>query len=152
MKGAKMTNFNLKLLRHTFGDDYTEGFLYAEGVYYCDTLEPKNVDVNRSGDFDGDEKKIWGETAIPFGKYRITLEYSPKFKRKLPYLHNVTHFTGILIHVGNSPKDTAGCILVGERSTAGMLINSKVRETELTNLIASKIDEGFEVFINVMDN
>lgn len=147
-----MNKLNLQLLRHTFGDDFTEGFLYADGVYYCDTLEPKNVDVNRSGDFDGDEVKVMGKTAIPFGEYRITLEYSPKFKRTLPYLNNVPHFTGILIHVGNTPKDTAGCILVGERATSGMLVNSKIKETEITTLIKEAIIEGKEVFINVMDN
>lgn len=147
-----MTKLNLKLLRHTFGDDYTEGFLYGDGVYLCDTLEPKNVDVNRSGDFDNDEKKVWGKTAIPFGMYKVVIAYSPKFKRELPLLVDVPHFTGILIHVGNFPKDTAGCILVGERVAPGKLINSKATETKITTLIKEAIREGKEVFINVMDN
>ena len=63
-------------------------------------------------------------TAIPAGTYRITFEYSPKYKRRMPYLHDVPHFLGILIHWGNTEKDSAGCIIVGENRVKGKVLNS----------------------------
>lgn len=79
----------------------------------CFTLEDKTRDINKSGDFDNEEKKVYGQTSIPFGKYDGELTYSPKFKTELPLIKNVPKFEGIRIHAGNTIKDTEGCILVG---------------------------------------
>ena len=79
---------------------------YSELKYFCDTLEPHAIDWSR-------ERKVWGKTAIPCGRYKVTLRYSTTFKRKMPFLENVPHFTGIMLHLGNAPEDTRGCILVG---------------------------------------
>jgi hypothetical protein len=118
----------LKLIRTAKRPLYTIGKLYIDGEYFCDTLEDKVRDLDV-------EVKISGETAIPAGKYEVVVNKSPKFGRELPRLLNVPKFDGILIHRGNSAKDTAGCILVGENKTVGGLINSTKYELELTAIL-----------------
>lgn len=81
----------------------TSGKLYLNGVFECYTLE----DIERS-------KKIYGETAIPKGTYKVKLTYSPKYKRLMPLICDVPSFAGIRIHSGNSAEDTEGCLLVGQ--------------------------------------
>lgn len=123
----------IKLLvkREFFAETYTIGKLYVDGVYFCDTLEnpvrPEGV-------------KIPNETAIPYGTYKVIVNFSPKFKRLLPRLLNVPMFDGILIHRGNSVKDTSGCILVGENKVKGMVLNSTPYEEKLVELLKDKKD------------
>lgn len=123
----------IKLLvkREFFAETYTIGKLYVDGVYFCDTLEnpvrPEGV-------------KIPNETAIPYGTYEVVVNFSPKFKRVLPRLLNVPMFDGILIHRGNSVKDTSGCILVGENKVKGMVLNSTPYEEKLVELLKDKKD------------
>lgn len=121
--------------------DYTIGKLYINGVYYCNTLEDSVRDYNKDGDLtDPGEGKIYGETAIPYGVYQVTVTYSPKFKRKLPLILNVPHFKYIRIHAGNTNKDTHGCILVGENKIPGKVINSRAYETQITQAIMNAIE------------
>lgn len=118
----------LKLVRIAKRENYTIGKLYVEGEYFCDTLEDRVRDLSV-------EKKIPGETAIPAGKYDLIVSMSPRFKRELPRLLNVPYFDGILIHRGNTEKDTSGCILVGENKAVGKVLNSTKYEIELTALL-----------------
>lgn len=118
--------------------DYTIGRLYIDGQYFCDTLE----DTVR-------EKKIAGKTAIPEGTYEVIVNRSPKFKRDLPRLLNVPNFEGILIHRGNTPNDTSGCILVGENKVKGKVINSTKYETLLTSILKSNLQQGRKAAITV---
>lgn len=59
------------------------------------------------------EAKVFGETAIPAGRYRVKITMSPKFKKMLPILEDVPGFTGIRVHPGNTHEDTMGCLLPG---------------------------------------
>lgn len=115
----------LLLKRIAKKDAYTIGKLYIDGVYFCDTLEDKVRDLIV-------EKKVMHETAIPPGSYKVVVNKSPKFQRELPRLLDVPYFEGILIHRGNTARDTSGCILVGENKQIGRLINSTKYEIELT--------------------
>ena len=146
----------LKLKRIAKRDTYTIGHLYIDGVKFCDTLEDTDrglaqslpVSVNRA-------KKKKGLTAIPTGKYRVTLGVqSNRFKSVpfykfcdgyLPRLLNVPAYDGVLIHVGNRAKDTEGCILVGENKVVGQVINS--RETFLR--LYAKLQEHRNEYIYI---
>ena len=125
----------LKLKRIAKRETYTIGHLYINGEYFCDTLEDTDrglsqslpISVNRA-------KKKKGLTAIPVGKYRVTLDMqSNRFKTVpfykfcdgyLPRLVNVPAYDGVLIHIGNYPKDTEGCILVGKNTKVGAVLES----------------------------
>ncbi len=114
------------------GSAYTIGKLYIDGVYFCDTIEdvirelPATCPNTLRGIACACKEKVYAETAIPAGTYKVTMEYSPRFKRKLPYLHDVPHFLGILIHSGNDQGHSAGCIIVGKNKVKGKVLESQV--------------------------
>jgi len=138
------------LYRRYLGPDYTIGILSVDNQYLCDTIEDKVRDLNHDGDLlDDDEKKVYGETAIPFGLYQVELSMSPKFKRLLPLVLDVKHFTGIRIHRGNTAKDSHGCILPGENKVKGMVINSAKYERKIVSMISKAIKRGEEISIQV---
>lgn len=125
----------LELKRIFRGPKYTIGKLYVDNQYICDTLEDTDRGLKQTDSLSSiQKKKVYGQTAIPIGTYGITLNViSPKFKDrswakfcngKLPRLLNVPGYDGVLIHVGNKPEDTLGCILVGYNKIKGQLINS----------------------------
>lgn len=130
---------------------YTIGKLYIDNKYICDTLE----DADR-GLMQGDplwhirDIKIFGKTAIPLGTYNITMDIvSQKFKNrgwakpfggKLPRLLNVPGYEGVLIHVGNKPEDTLGCILVGYNKIKGQVINSTQAFNEVMKHLLTATD------------
>lgn len=140
----------LELERRFLGESYTIGSLSIDGKKFCDTLEDKVRDLNKNGVFDGDEKKVYGETAIPYGTYDVVVDYSPKFKRELPRLQNVKHFEGILIHRGNTAEDSAGCILVGENKVKGKVINSTPYEKELVRILKEAQDRKEPITIKIV--
>lgn len=141
----------LELDRIYEGKDYTIGHLYIDGVYECDTLEDPTRDLP-------DEEKVYGNTAIPVGKYKVVLNtVSPKYSQRksydwcggrLPRLLNVPFFDGILIHSGNTNKDTAGCILVGENKEKGKVLNSMATLKRLYKKMKEREDEGIFIVIH----
>lgn len=140
----------ITLDRKYLTETYTIGKMFINGEYFCDTLEDKVRDKNKDGDLlDEGEEKIYGQTAIPYGRYRIILNYSPKFKRELPLLLNVPHFEAIRIHRGNDESHTEGCLLVGENKVKGKVINSTKYEIELVNRIKEAISHNEEIWITI---
>lgn len=132
----------LKLKRIFKGSLYTIGKLYVNGVYECDVLEDTDRGLSDKMELSEIRKvKQYGKTAIPIGTYSIDMNtISPKFKDrswakvcegKLPRLINVKGFDGVLIHVGNKPEDTLGCLLTGHNKIKGQVVNSTSAFTKL---------------------
>ena len=132
----------LELKRIALRDAYTIGKLYIDGVYFCDTIEDKVRDLNKNGVFDNGEFKVKGETAIPYGTYEVVWAYSPRFKRYTPRLLNVNSFAGVLIHGGNTARDTEGCIILGQNKVKGKVINSKEFVNKLYQIIKNACQKG----------
>lgn len=133
---------NIVLKRIALRDTYTIGKLYINNKYICDTVEDKVRDVNKNGKFDGNEIKVYGETAIPYGIYEVKWTYSPRFKKYMPELLNVPGFSGIRIHSGNTAADSLGCIIVGENKVVGKVLNSRAMVNKLYPIIEKGCKEG----------
>lgn len=140
----------LKLERRWPKAAYTVGRLYVDGEFFCNTLEDRVADVNKNGKFDGGERKVPGETAIPYGTYKVFYGWSPRFGRNLPRLLNVTAFDGILIHPGNTVEDTSGCILVGLNTEPGRLTQSRFYSDELNKRIDAAQRRGESITIEIV--
>lgn len=138
----------LTIKRTITRNSYTLGKLYVDGVYFCDTLEDKDRGLTQNMSVEQIKSmKIPGETAIPKGTYRVTLDViSPKFSKypfymqtcggKLPRLIDVKGYEGVLIHVADGPKRDSlvqGCIGIGNLSAEEYLMNGKKVFAELYN-------------------
>lgn len=126
----------LRVKRIAKKEGYTIGRLYIDGAYFCDTLEDTDRGLTQSmSPAVIKARKRKGITAIPTGRYMVTLNVqSPRFAKKsmyrfcngyLPRLLNVVGYEGVLIHVGNTPQDTEGCILVGRNTEVGKVLESR---------------------------
>lgn len=105
-------------------------------------------------------KKIYGVTRIPAGRYRIVLysagtkhaAYSKKYGERhhgMLLLVGVPEFVGILIHIGNTPEDTLGCLLPGQTKTACFVGKSAIAYWSFYPIVAAALMRGEDVWINV---
>lgn len=152
---------NLKLKRIAKKSSYTIGKLYVDGKYFCDTLEDTDRGlISYKPESELRRLKVKGKTAIPTGKYEITLSIvSPKFSKyasykfcggKLPRLLNVPIYEGVLIHIGNDADDTEGCILVGRNKVVGKVIKSgETFKALYTELLKAKA-KGETIWIEIV--
>lgn len=141
----------LILKRKFLGDKYTIGDLFIDGEFFCNTIEdavrklPATCLYTAKGQSCKCKGKIYAETAIPAGMYKVTMEYSPRFKRKLPFLHNVPHFIGILIHSGTTAVDSAGCLIVGNNTIKGKVTESRVTSDKLNAILSKETQITIEI-------
>ena len=140
----------LLVRRLVFEKTYTEGQLFIDGAYFCDTLEDRTRDFNKDGDLDEPgEEKVFGETAIPFGTYDVRMSFSNRFQKIMPEIIHVKDFDGIRIHAGVTPQHTHGCLLTGRFDKPGRLRNSKEVTAELYKIIDLAIQNKEKVKITI---
>ena len=106
--------------------EYTIGRVYINDTFFCNSMEDCDRGLKQwMSVAEIEAAKVYGETAIPKGKYIVTMDYSPKYKRAMPHVVNVKGFSGIRIHSGNTAKDSLGCILLGKNDKPGWISNSR---------------------------
>lgn len=139
---------------------YTIGKLYIDDEYFCDTLEDRDRGLDNSmTEQEIKSIKMPSQTAIPTGTYRVTMNVqSPKYKKRaayafckgyVPRLLDVKGFDGILIHIGNTKEDTAGCILVGKNSVVGQVLNSTATFKKFYSLLDAANKRGEQIIIKI---
>lgn len=141
---------------------YTISNLLIDGKWFCNVLEDADRGLDDSMSIDRIlELKKPTITAIPRGTYEITLDIvSPKYSKvqfykdvcngKVPRLKNVKGFDGILIHAGNTDKDSSGCLLVGVNKIKGQVVNSKETFKTLYKLLQDRKNKGEKIVIKIM--
>ena len=150
----------LKLKRIFKGDKYTIGNLFINGKKFCDTLE----DTDRGLDASMPVSKImtlkkFGITAIPKGTYEVVMNVvSAKFSKykqytfcggRVPRLLNVPGYDGVLMHIGNKPEDTDGCILVGKNTVKGMITSSTETFMSFYKILEDASKRNEEIHITI---
>lgn len=143
----------IRVDRYLSTNDATLSRIYIDGVTECFGLE----DEHRV-------PKVPGETRIPAGSYKVTLRteggFHDRYKAKFPDMHKgmlwvreVPGFEYILIHIGNTDEDTAGCLLVGQgRDELHMTVsNSKAAYEKFYPKVVDAAENG-HLWINYEDN
>jgi hypothetical protein len=127
--------------------DRTIGEMFLNGSIerYCYTLEDRDLCLEIGG------VKIPKETAIPRGTYKLIIDDSVRYKRKMPQILDVPQFEGIRIHAGNYPVDTEGCILIGEEYDAmhRIILKSKVTFDKFFGMLETVLSTGEEISITI---
>jgi len=126
---------NLLIIRNTFTEVSTIGKLYLNGEWLCDTLENPYLDNQRN------------ISCIPTGEYSVRLRTARESATK-DYVHllvkDVANRDLILFHIGNTAKDTRGCVLVGIGTEQDLVKNSRLAMEllmkEIINLGGTKIN------------
>ena len=110
-----------EVLRVSSGKDSTSGLLFEidnnKRTFLAYTLEDEQRDV-----------KVWGETRIPAGTYKLKLRTEGGFHNRyvgkygamhkgMIHVQDVPGFEYILWHTGNTDEHTAGCLILGNTQT-----------------------------------
>lgn len=119
--------------------------------FSCNTLEDAPHEI-----------KIHGETCIPAGQYQIklrtqgtkTIAYAkryPNMHKGMLWLQDVPNFEFVYIHIGNFPRDTEGCILVGLGTGKDAITGSASAYEALYPRVLAAIERGEDVLIDIID-
>jgi hypothetical protein len=129
---------NLLLIRDTFSKNSVIGELFINGELICDTLENPWQDNQRN------------ISCIPEGEYPVRLRLARESASR-DYLHllvqEVPNRDFILVHRGNFPSQTQGCILVGLGSQQDVVNNSRLAMDLLMKEIINLGGENINLII-----
>jgi hypothetical protein len=141
----------LQLKRETFTEQSTIGTLTIDGVFECFILEDKDRGLNDTLTLEQILKvKVYGKTAIPYGRYEIDWTMSARFKVFMPILLNVKGYAGIRIHKGNTEIDSLGCLLCGTRKITNRITESTLATKNLYAKIENAKKQGQRIYITIV--
>jgi len=151
-----------EVLRTSSGKDSTSGLLFEvsqnKRTFLAYTLEDEQRDV-----------KVWGETRIPAGTYKLKLrteggfhnkylsKYGKPFHKGMIHVQDVPGFEYILWHTGNTDEHTAGCLIMGNTQTNNRIakdgfIGSSVDAYKFVYpRVVSAIEAGIDVEVEYID-
>ena len=151
-----------EVLRFSSQKDSTSGLLFevdnGKRTFLCYTLEDEQRDA-----------KVWGETRIPAGTYKLTLrseggwhnrylgKFGTPFHKGMIYVNDVPGFEWILWHAGNDDDDTAGCLLLGNGQESNIIkkdgwVSSSVNAYKFVYpRVAAAIEAGLDVEVEYID-
>jgi hypothetical protein len=151
-----------EVLRISSGKDSTSGMLFEVDnntrTFLAYTLEDEQRDV-----------KVWGETRIPAGTYKLKLrkeggfhtrylaKYGDTFHKGMIWVQDVPGFEYILWHTGNTDEHTAGCLILGNTQTNNRIakdgfIGSSVDAYKFVYpRVTAAIEAGLDVEVTYID-
>lgn len=140
----------IKLIRNSFTHKSTIGDLFVNGKFECNTLEDVDRGLIQTDPIqDIARKKVHGQTAIPYGRYEVIINFSNRFKVPMPLLVDVPNYAGVRIHSGNTSEHTEGCLLVGKKENADFISHSKDAYKILFDKLRA-VSETEKIFIEII--
>ena len=133
----------LELIRDDEFPTRTFGKLYIDGKYFGETLEDTDREIEKGG------LKVYGDSAIPRGRYKVITSMSRRFGREMPEVLDVPDFRGVRIHGGNGPEDTLGCPLLGQVRTPNGVANCRGINDRLMLMLKEAEKRGEDVWLDV---
>lgn len=141
-----MSTIELNLQRSPSKLETTLGVLSHGAEKICDTLEDQVREVPGKP---VSSWKVWGKTAIPAGRYRLTLENSPRFGAETITVNKVEGFAGVRGHGGNKHEHTEGCLLFGVKLNATTIGSSQDTLKVVKAKLKAWIAAGNEVWLTI---
>ena len=140
-------------INRTLYDNATMGEMLLDGKHFGYTLEDKV-----RGEY------VYGETAIPHGKYKVIHTMSARFKKVMPLVVNLPGSNilfggkpiqecGIRIHGGNTTADTLGCPLLGMETdpASKMVRNCATVNIKLNDMLTKAQMANEDVILEVVN-
>ena len=144
-------DMELQLKREIFTEQSTIGTLTIDGKFECYILEDKDRGINNTLSLEQIMRvKIYGKTAIPYGRYEVDWTMSARFKVMMPILLNVVGWSGIRIHKGNTEIDSLGCLLCGTRKLSNRITESTIATNKLYAKIEAAKKQGQRIYITIV--
>lgn len=145
-----LKDMELILKRETFTEDSTIGSLSIDGKFECFILEDKDrglTDIMPLSEIVA--HKVYGVTAIPYGRYEVDWTLSARFGIHMPILLNVKGYEGVRIHKGNTAIDTLGCLICGTKKGNNIVSESTAATAKLYAKIEAAKKAGTKIYITI---
>ena len=88
---------------------------------------------------------------VPAGTYGLVRYRSPEWEKYVPMTTGIPGHSYVEIHVGNYPKNTRNCLLLGLHITNDMLLDSRLAINDFYAAFFAALDKGEKCKITYVD-